>query len=707
MYNIHNYLLEKKRIVFMTLERVLTDIKGDSPVKLLDSAHKSVKQINEAPFYIGTNFKQIDIKLNPKFVIVSAPGATGKSAFGKYLAYIKKALYWNLADLHIGDGTFQGTLYKALGASKISEYAQKLKLGKSTLIIDAFDEAEIISGRKNIETFLYEANEFLEDSICCSIVLLSRTETAQNIATFFTANEIPFKHLEIDYFPETNARDFVLRTAEKRKELTKAIVDCVDGYFMQVKALISDKETLNKFLGYAPVLEAIATHITEISNTARLISNLQEKSDEISLIKTIMENLLEREQNKFVSAFKERINSDKNKINKWSEIYSAKEQLVRIINYIILGEISYKDYQLASLPDYLVDDYEETIALFIPQHPFVQMFCTNETETNIDFAGPAFRDYCLARIILDDEYEDSAELYYQSESSTSHFPSQLFWNHYIDLNNKTIKSKHFSYLLEAYKSKISSGHQIYIDISQDSNETVATFRMFKGKDLIDTVCMNVSVIDNMFIFDSINNMSINIDNDIKIGGKGNTQITDSSIACNNLLINSKNLLINAFSPSITTIQCSSSIKALKSPPLNISFNNSGEIKIDVPNIYEFPKFNRFKYNSNDTSKIDIYIFIHSLRKIMSSFRTHGKDMPARDAEKIDFVVVGDDYLKNNIFEFLKENEVVFREAHLYKVNIDKMSALGISWGGLITSNILQLDKIYKLFSEWLSKKNNV
>ena len=36
-----------------------------------------------------------------------------------------------------------------------------------------------------------------------------------------------------------------------------------------------------------------------------------------------------------------------------------------------------------------------------------------------------------------------------------------------------------------------------------------------------------------------------------------------------------------------------------------------------------------------------------------------------------------------------------------------MSALGISWGGLITSNILQLDKIYKLFSEWLSKKNNV
>ena len=140
-------------------------------------------RIVEEPFYVGTNFKQVNKNKGSRFILVSAPGATGKSAFGKYLAFKRNALYWNLADdLIIGDGTFHGTLYKALGPSKISEYALKLQQSKATLVIDAFDEAEIISGRRNVETFVHEANDFLENAEASSIILLSRTETAQNIA---------------------------------------------------------------------------------------------------------------------------------------------------------------------------------------------------------------------------------------------------------------------------------------------------------------------------------------------------------------------------------------------------------------------------------------------------------------------------------------------------------------------------------------------
>lgn len=700
MYNIHNYILEKKEVVSMTIDRILSDVKGDYLVNILDTTHKSISQIVEKPFYIGTNFKQIDMKLNARFLIVSAPGATGKSAFGKFLAYSKNALYWNLADLYIGDGTFQGTLYKALGASKISDYANKLQKGNTTLIIDAFDEAEIISGRRNVETFLSEANDFLENSNQLSIVLLSRTETAQNIATFFTAHEIPYRHMEIDFFPESNARDFVIKMIERKKPITRAIEACVDEYFTQVQTLINDKETLNKFLGYAPVLEAIATHISETTNTAQLISDLRDKADEISLIKKIMDNLLKREQTKFISAFKEKIKHDENKIKDWSKIYSDKEQLVRLLNYVIFGEITYSDYIISDFPEFLIDEYIERVTLFLEQHPFIQIYSKEKSEaTYTEFAGPAFRDYSLARIILDDDFEESAELYYQAKRFTSHFPSQLFWNHYIDLNNNIIKSKHFSLLLEAYRSKINIGCQTYIDINQCADETVATFSVFKGKDIVDTTSIDVNVTNDIFIFNSINNMSINVDNTVKIGENDNAHITDSSIFCKELQINSKNLLINAFSPSITTICSTSPMKALVPPPLNISLNCSGEIQIDIPNIYEFPKLSRFKYTFDDTDTVDIYRFIHALRKIMSSFRTHKKDMPAKDAEKIDFLVVAGDNLKKKVLEFLIDNGVVFREEHLYKVNLERMSALGINWGGLITSNTNQLRNVYDCFCD--------
>ena len=318
MYNIHNYLTEKRNVCAMTLDGVLTTIHGDDPVQLLASAHQSLSIIEEEPFYIGTQFKRIEQKLNYRFILVSAPGATGKNA-----------LYWNLADISIGDGTFQGTLYRALGASRISEYAQKLQSGSATLVIDAFDEAEIISGRKSVETFIIEANEFLEDAIAPSIILLSRTETAQNIASLFKNNGIPYAHYEIDYFADTQAKEFVRKTAEKRKKtITPAVEECIQQYFTQIGTAIQDAETRKRFLGYAPVLEAIAAHIVEIPNTSKLLSALRDNTGDATLIRTIMDNLLDREHQKFIEAFQKQIKNESDKISDWNSIYSKEEQLI-------------------------------------------------------------------------------------------------------------------------------------------------------------------------------------------------------------------------------------------------------------------------------------------------------------------------------------------------------------------------------------------
>lgn len=678
----------------------MLSVKGNKLVSLLPVAHKSIRTIQEEPFYVGTNFKQIGLNKDARFVVVSAPGATGKSAFGKYVAYTRNALYWNLAEISLGDGTFQGTLYRALGAQKISTYAKQLHDGEATLVIDAFDEAEIISGRKNVETFISEANDFLEDATVASVVMLSRTETAQNIAAFLKSKKIPFVHYEIDFFPETPAKAFVEAVIKRKRPVTPAIKECINQYFFQIQRLIRDTNVLKGFLGYAPVLEAIAAHISEISNTARLLSELNESTNEITLIGRIMDNLLDREQEKFVNAFRERLKEDAGRIPDWSKIYNREEQLIRVLNYILLGEIAFDDFVLDDFPEYYSDEYIETISRFLPQHPFIQNTISEENkESEIDFAGPAFRDYSLAHIILNENQEASAELYYQRESSTAHFPSQLFWNHYIELSDNHVKSNHLSYLFEAYKAKTWIGCQTFLDVSQDETGTLARFLIAKGNETVEITDLDVDIVDNSFYFDAVSNTSINVEGSVYIGQTDITSITDSSIICSEIIFRSKKISINAFAPNTTILVCRFPVKSQFNPPI-VQTNSDGIIQIDIPNVYDYPKLSRYKKAFESEAANDIYSFIYNLRKIFECFRTHKKDMPARDAEKIDFVIIGDNKLRKDVFHFLLEKGVVFRSAHLYKVNLDEMSKMGISWGALMATNTNQLQRSYQAFCEW-------
>ena len=50
------------------------------------------------------------------------------------------------------------------------------------------------------------------------------------------------------------------------------------------------------FLGYAPVLEAIAASIKDCPNRAKLISDLESQKSCVSIIMNIMDELLDREQ---------------------------------------------------------------------------------------------------------------------------------------------------------------------------------------------------------------------------------------------------------------------------------------------------------------------------------------------------------------------------------------------------------------------------
>jgi len=169
----------------MTLEGIMKNLGTCNKIMLNANSHPSINMISERTFYVQPNYHELnESKTNSKFIIFSAAGATGKSALAKYLASTKGGVYWDLSKIRLGENSFYGTLGNAIGFENIKNFFEDLNNGTALLVIDAFDEADIISGRTAIEFLLGDLNNITKESHYPTVVLLSRTETAAFIANF-------------------------------------------------------------------------------------------------------------------------------------------------------------------------------------------------------------------------------------------------------------------------------------------------------------------------------------------------------------------------------------------------------------------------------------------------------------------------------------------------------------------------------------------
>lgn len=228
----------------MVLEGILGSYSECKRYLLNDSVADYISYIDNEPFYIPPSFSDVktDKKLStlkPKFVLLSAPGAAGKSSLAKYIAHRFNALYWNLAKVKVGTNSFAGSILNAVGAPKYSEFIADMNMGNVLLVIDAFDEAEIISGRKMLNSFIADISESLSNHTMPTVFLLARTETAQYIASFCAENKIPVAHYEIGFFDETAAKSFIVRSVAGKNTPTKPDITCAEKYYDVVNTKIS------------------------------------------------------------------------------------------------------------------------------------------------------------------------------------------------------------------------------------------------------------------------------------------------------------------------------------------------------------------------------------------------------------------------------------------------------------------------------------
>ena len=695
----------------MTLESILLSIKNGDAISVAKNAHSSISIIEDGVFYVQPNYNEIKRNTKSKFIIFSAPGASGKTALAKYVSNKYKGIYWDLSQIALGENSFHGTLWRALNQDGFINYFAQLKEGKSVLVLDAFDEAEMISGRSGVEFFLNDLDEATKEFENPSVLLFARTESASFIADYCEENNISYAQYEIGFFEEHNAKEFIRKKLQADgKVISQTVNECIDQQFNTIKRLLGEVEDSKSFLGYAPVLEALARAYDEERNTIKLLERLkQEDVSSTKIVYSILDYLLEREQNKVCQAVKEKWSAKYPEFIEWDKVYSKKEQIVRIAEYILLGNVEESSfYDELIMPDELYVEYYDSIKRFLPQHPFLQNLIE---DGHSDFTGPAFRDYVLAALLSEDKYIDLATEYFGVNNKNVHVSSQLLIDFYYYISNGKVQGDIFFILYDSYKAKETAEKHALVDIIQSGAETYLKFALKAiGKDLsIDE--MEFELCKDIINVSKLSNAFIDAEKKVVIGdSKNNARISNSTILAGEIVFNSGCIEIEAKAPGCCLLFSQNDVinQRGETPRFEIRSEQDDLVKIDFPNIDSYFKLRKYKYTYEQSDSNDYLKFNLFVKKIMNCMRKHRKDAPAKDREFIDNEIINKSAFKRSAMTFLNDIGIIYvdsKETHLYKLNVEALTKHGLNWMDFGCGVGDELQNLYQEFLAWNNKNS--
>ena len=692
----------------MNLESILKTINVDRNKNrfVLNDDYKTIRYITEQEYkdevyeYIEPQFiESISTNsLHPRFILFSAPGATGKTALAKHICYSKNGIFWDLPDNKVAEYSFEGARTKSVGFRNVSNFVESLIKGENFYVIDAFDEAEAGSGRTGIEFFLRDLNDVTKEANGICAILLARTESAIFIKNYFLKEEISFAHYQVGYFTEYNAKNYVkTRLVAFNINITPIVTTCIDQQFKEVRRILMDTGTEDSFLGYAPVLNALAASYTEGRNTLRLLKDTETSANSFTLLKKILDDLLIREQDKFDKAMKVKLPQ----IEDYSEsVYGLNEQLLRIFGLIWANDSNFLVDVDNSIPIEFYEEYLEVVNTQLPQNPFVLAKDING-ETGYDFTGIAFRDFVIAYGLSLEDVSDFVEDYIIGD--IKYYPSQMLVEFYNLFSDGKIKGKHIPFLYNSFMAHTKLGDKVNVHINGDMSECSVEFELEREQKIVSNLEFNLKNPSDGIYISQLANCYIDFAGKVFVGDLSHeARISNSTIICDEIIWCGEQISIEAYSPGecVFKTEVVSSISGLV-PRFEIKTDNRNNLKIQCPALNGYYKLLAHANSDVFEEAADNFVtFSNLLRRIFSCLRSHSKDTPARKRDYIDNRIISMNPNKKRILNFLLEMGILYtdNETWLYKLNTAKLSEFSIIWNEIREGDFNSLRNLYILFT---------
>lgn len=689
---------------FMTLNDIISTISAKKKnLFALSKDYKTIRYIDGDTYedvvgkYVEPQFSRLHRSEcgTPRFIIFSAPGATGKSTLAMHICHEYNGIYWNLPDNKIAEFSFQGAIAKAVGFQAMSNFIGKLVNGETFLVIDAFDEAEASSGRSGVEFFLRDLENVVGMSSNMCAILMARTESAIFIREFLEKNNVPYEHYEIGYFSEDSAKKYIKnRLARDNAAVTPVINSCIENQFAEIHRIFSEKEAM-EFLGYAPVLDALEKSLIEVKNTINILQDTASGENNCKIMFNIFDRILDREQMKFVNALKNKFDKHNIEIN-FDEVYTRSEQIGRIIGMKLINDTTLFSEISDTIPDEYKDDYMEVVNSQLPQHPFI-LAKNKDNAVEYVFSGPAFRDYVVACGLAAEDMKSFIDEWLEADGK--YYPSQMLIEFYGALSKNKISGMDIPLMYNSFKAHARVGEETSLTISGDSDDCYAGFRLNRME--YDPIEMDFTVcdVDNGIRINQITNCYIDVDGDVYVGNTSDVaRINNSYISCSRLYWGSNQILIEAYSPGTCTLFADQFASLPNvTPRFDVKADKPSNLKVSANNINSYYKLLSHKSDRNvEDNADDFTVFATVIRRIFNSLRCHSKDTPARKSEYIDNKIIGTSKKKKQILESIMKEGIIFTDDQgwLYKLDRDKLAEFKINWNDVKNGEFSTLNDLY-------------
>ena len=273
----------------------------------------------------------------PQVILLKAPAAVGKTFTARALSNVTGNPMWDLSRFRVGSNFFTGTLAQHYGGPGYAAIEEMLHSGGVTLILDAADEALVGAGSSNFEAAVIDLCDLIGESpsnAACAVIL-GRPETLLQTAVLLEEQSVRWAMFNVAYFDHDQSRDFVLgKIGSPSGGLRDDAIQFVDGFFAAVeRALEAELDDLGseQFLGYAPVLDAMAAFYRDQDNpfaTFEAIRTSGSSGYAWDLLVDVVDAICRRESEKLAGAFGQ---NDPRLVQMAATAYSREQQIRLLI----------------------------------------------------------------------------------------------------------------------------------------------------------------------------------------------------------------------------------------------------------------------------------------------------------------------------------------------------------------------------------------
>lgn len=340
--------------------------------------------------------------VSTKVLLIGAPAAVGKSRLARALAADTGNPLWDLSQFKMGSNFFSGTIADNYGGAGYDRIRSLLAASDLTFVLDAADEAFAAVGFESYRASIENLAKLISpvNSHRPLAVILGRPDTLQWTQMMLEDFDVSLERLEVSYFDETQSIGFVKQKVRSlSKKMNAGLADEVEAFVRKFRDDVSqalsssDNDSVrDEFLGYAPVLEALARFALDGQPGKRLtqLNSSTQVRYAYSLLVEVVLLIGDRERDKLAKIVSTRSAHLGDVILNCYDIDAQ-------VRLLLQGDSD----RTLELPEELTQEDAEylrnTWRSQFEEHPFRRSDLVGRPNPVTRFASVVFRDYCIAR----------------------------------------------------------------------------------------------------------------------------------------------------------------------------------------------------------------------------------------------------------------------------------------------------------------------